>query len=193
MSLNPEPAAPEERAEHDLPPKSFADAAKEALEPEPHVNGADANGNGNGTFEQNGKRLKKQIDDLKTTGIQTPPDEEQQSLEGIGQDATPRSPTLKGHRRVASRSSQGSLGRKYGEQLQNELVREHEDSRGNSLATVKPPRELEKDARVDRKRRDSQLKTGREAGAGWARSKYVFTHGLVANSLLMNSGFDLRR
>ena len=31
MSLNAEPADPEERAEHDLPPKSYAEAAEEAL------------------------------------------------------------------------------------------------------------------------------------------------------------------
>lgn len=32
MSLNPEPADPQERQEHRLPPKSYADAAEEALE-----------------------------------------------------------------------------------------------------------------------------------------------------------------
>jgi hypothetical protein len=39
MSLNPEPAVPEEREAQHLPPKSFADAAQEALEPQSHANG----------------------------------------------------------------------------------------------------------------------------------------------------------
>lgn len=168
MSLNPEPAAPEERAEHHLPPKSFADAAKEALEPESHENQNDA------ASEQNGRRLKEQIDDLKTTGIQTPPDDEKQSLEGVGQDATPRSPTIKGHRRVGSRGSQGSLGRRSGDQVQSELVEKHDSGNGHSLASLQPPKGQDKDARTDLKRRNSELKTGREAGAGWAKSKYVW-------------------
>ncbi|KAL6706897.1 diacylglycerol O-acyltransferase 1 [Coniothyrium glycines] len=166
--LNPEPSAPEERKAHNLEPKSYADAAHEALEPESHADNTD------GTAEQTGRRLKSKIDDLKTTGIQTPPDDDKQSLEGVGQDATPRSPTIKGHRRVGSRGSHGSLGRKYGEQLQNELVERHRDSNGHALASVKPPQELEKVARIDRKRRNSELKTGREAGAGWATSKIRF-------------------
>ena len=39
MSLNPEPAVPEEREAQHLPPKSFAAAAQEALEPQSHANG----------------------------------------------------------------------------------------------------------------------------------------------------------
>ena len=39
MSLNSEPAVPEEREAQHLPPKSFADAAQEALEPQSHANG----------------------------------------------------------------------------------------------------------------------------------------------------------
>jgi hypothetical protein len=167
MSLNPEPAAPDERAEYNLPPKSYAEAAEVALEPESHANNTD------GTLEQGGKRLKSKIEDLKTTGIQTPPDDDKQSLEGVGQ--TPRSPTIKGHRRVASRGSHGSLGRKYGEQMQNELLEKHPDGNGHALASVKPLEELEKVPGTDLKRRNSELKSGRQAGAGWATSKYVHT------------------
>lgn len=49
---------------------------------------------------------------------------------------------------------------------------------GDTLTTVKPSQEIQlaqKDSRVDKplKRRNSELKAGRQAGAGWAQSKYV--------------------
>ena len=168
MSLNPEPSAPEERAVQDLPPKSYANAAEEALEPESHANNTD------GTLEHAGKRLRGKIDEVKANGIKIPPAEDRDSLEGVGMDSSPKSPTVKGHRRVASRGSHGSIGRKYGEQMQKDLYEKHQNGNGDALTTVKPPQELEKVGRTDAfRRRNSELKSGRQAGAGWARSKYA--------------------
>ncbi|KAF2854729.1 diacylglycerol O-acyltransferas-like protein 2B [Plenodomus tracheiphilus IPT5] len=172
MSLNPEPAAPEEREAQHLAPKSYADAAEEALHPESHVSQRD----GAGADEQNGngKRLKKRVDEIRTNGTTTPPKEDKQQLEGVGQDATPRSPTIKGHRRVASRGSHGSLGRKYGERIGSDLVEEKRNGNGDVLTTLGPSPELERVGRSNLTRRNSELKSGRKAGAGWATSKIRF-------------------
>ncbi|CAN9184078.1 unnamed protein product [Alternaria alternata] len=172
MSLNPEPSAPEERAEHHLPPKSYADAAEEALEPQSHANGTD------GTMEDSGYRSRGgKMDEVKTNGIRTPVDDDRTSLEGLGQDGSPRSPTVKGHRRVSSRNSHGSLGRKQGEQAQNGTHEKHANGHGETLTSVKPQQEFQvakADRRTDLKRRNSELTTGRQAGAGWSKSKIRF-------------------
>lgn len=165
MSLNPEPAAPEERAERNLPPKSYADAAEEALEPTSHANGA------NGAVEQQKKATKDKVDDVKTNGISIPAKDDAESLEGMGLDASPKSPTAKGHRRKGSRSSTGSIGRKHGEQMDVDVFEKHSNGNGDALVSVKPSQELEKDRRVDVKPPNAELKSGRQAGAGWARSK----------------------
>jgi len=168
MSLNPEPAAPEERAELDLPPKSYADAAEEALEREPasHANGTD------GTVDDAKQRLKSKINDAASNGIRIPAKGEAEKLEGVGLDGSPKSPT-RGHRRKGSRNSLGSPGRKHGEHTDMELFEKHPNGHGDTLVSVKPPRELEKDRRLDVKRKasNSELKSGRQAGLGWATSK----------------------
>lgn len=258
MSLNPEPAAPEEREAHALPPKSFADAAHEALEPQSHANGVNGAAEGakhtddvqtNGP-KANGVGVLRIVDtdghhedDKKSTTESTKESSEkssikdQESYEGAGTDETPKSPKAKTHRRKSSRSSLGSVGRTYGVSIKNDLKNaandvqneasnaannvqneaadvannaadkasdlknevdgtrekvEKETSRqlddaflqekprlvnGDVLTTVKPPKEAEKDKRIDKplKRRDSELKAGRQAGAGWAKSKYVRT------------------
>jgi hypothetical protein len=163
MSLNPEPSAPETRAELDLPPKSYADAAEEALEPQSHANGT------GGTVEQLKQHLRETSDGVEANGISISTNDGTESLEGVGQDATPKSPTVKGHHRKSSRNSNGSYGRKHGEQTGLQLFREHANGNGDALMTAKPPRELER--RTDVARRNAELTTGRQAGAGWARSK----------------------
>jgi len=166
MSLNPEPAVPEERAELDLPPKSYADAAEEALDAQQsHADGTD------GTIEDTTQRLRSKIEGVKANGIKIPSQEDTQSLEGVGQDATPKSPTVKGHHRKVSRSSKGSVGRKHGEQLESEMFEKHANGHSDALISVKPQQELEKERRTGLKRRNSELTAGRQAGAGWARSK----------------------
>lgn len=156
MSLNPEPSAPEERAERDLPPKSYADAAEEALHPGPQSH---ANGKNN---------------EVKPNGIPHAQEEDQTFHEGIGQDGTPRSPTAKGHRRVSSRSSQHTPGHKQDSHPPKAMFESHTNGNGHALTSVKPRQDIElakKDRRIDRKRRDSELTTGRQAGAGWSKSK----------------------
>jgi hypothetical protein len=256
MSLNAEPAAPEEREAQHLPPKSYADAAEEALEPQSHVNGTDGTAGGNAQHDHvetdgpkaNGVAVLRivdtnghQDDDKKPTTESTQESskessiKDQESYEGAGTDETPKSPKAKTHRRKGSRSSLGSVGRTYGVSIKNDLNNaateakdeasnatanvqngaanvandakdkatdlknevdgtrekvEKEASKkvddtflqekprlvnGDALTTVKPPKEAEKDNRIDKplKRRDSELKAGRQAGAGWAKSKYV--------------------
>jgi hypothetical protein len=171
MSLNPEPAAPEERAELHLPPKSYADAAEEALEPVSHANGTDG---AHDTVERAMHGLRHNAEDVKTNGINSFSEPDTEKLEGVGQDASPKSPTPKGHRRKGSRSSMGSSPRRNGGHTYTELVEEQPNGNGDALVTVKPSRELEKDRRVDFERRKPELKSGRQAGAGWATSKCVY-------------------
>jgi 2-acylglycerol O-acyltransferase 2 len=159
MSLNPEPSAPEERAEHNLPPKSYADAAEEALEsgPQSHANGT--------------------TDEVKTNGIHPTSDEEKTSHEGVGQDGSPKSPTARGHRRVSSRSSRRSSNHTQENQPPKDMFESHTNGNGDALTSVKPSQDVElpeKDRRIDRKRRNSELTTGRQAGAGWSKSKIRF-------------------
>lgn len=246
MSLNPEPAAPEQREAQDLPPKSFADAAHEALEPQSHANGADgaANTTQHDDVKTDGPKANgvavlkivdtngHQDDDKKPANGSVKDSssiKDQESYEGTGIDDTPKSPKAKTHRRKSSRSSLGSVGRTFGVSIKNDLknaatdthdkatdaVAETKDGanelkneldgaraklddaflqekprfiNGDTLTTVKPPKEAEKDNRIDRplKRRDSELKAGRQAGAGWAKSKCVYPpttrHYNIANS-----------
>lgn len=178
MSLNPEPSVPDEREEQDLPPKSYADAAEEAITPVSHVS--------NGSSKKSHKA--KSVENVQTNGrIHIPTDEETQEYEGSGQDNSPKSPT-RGHKRKTSSKSNGSIGRKHGEQLKNEVKNEvyekHENSNGKPLTSVKPPKDVEKDTPGPDapKRRDSTLMSGRQAGAGWQKSKYVYSHFATALS-----------
>jgi hypothetical protein len=196
MSLNPEPAAPEERAQLDLAPRSYTDAAKEALEPASHVHGTD------GTVEDAKLRLRSKIDSVKANGVHIPSVDDNDtlqhlrsranasntngnttpprldgadSLEGVGLDASPKSPTAKGHRRKGSRNLAASGSHKHGEPMGTELYEKHLNGHGDTLISLKPQPELEKDRRIDvaLKDRNRELKSGRQAGAGWGRSKYV--------------------
>jgi hypothetical protein len=172
MSLNPEPAAPEERAELHLPPKSYADAAEEALAPAPapasHVNGTGTDG----AVEHSMHRLRTKMNDIKAAGDPAAP-RDRTELEGVGLDATPKSPTAKGHRRKASRTSGGSPGRKHGSpgghggHLDPDVFEKRTNGHGRdgALISVKPPHEQKL------ARRSAELKSGRQAGAGWAKSR----------------------
>ncbi|KAF2441069.1 diacylglycerol O-acyltransferase 2A [Karstenula rhodostoma CBS 690.94] len=175
MSLNPEPSQPEERAEHNLEPKSYADAAEPTPEPQSHERQPD------GAADDAKEALKNKVDEhhneSKTNGtkvIRIVPAEE---YEGEGQDNSPKSPTRNAHRRKSSLKSNGSLGRKHGEQLQHELFAKHTDGNGDTLTSVKPTAEYEFETRKDQKpkqRRNSELKSGRQAGEGWHKSKIRF-------------------
>lgn len=258
MSLNAEPAVPEEREAQHLPPKSYADAAEEALEPPSHVNGTD------GAAESTTPSDRVETDGPRTNGVgvlritDTHMDEgngddkkslaepasasskqssikDQESYEGAGIDDTPKSPKAKSNRRKSSRSSLGSVGRTYGVSIKNDVknaatdvkhtanhvpnaatdlknqadgkIDEHEQrgkhqgsplhekpqlSNGEALTTVKPPMELEKTTRIEKsERRNSELKAGRQAGAGWAQSKYVRPLGRYEQLLTIVAEYDL--
>ncbi|KAJ4380277.1 diacylglycerol O-acyltransferase 1 [Didymella sp. IMI 355093] len=147
MSLNSEPAAPEEREAHHLPPKSFADAAHEALEPPSHANDTNSAAEGNNDAQHghvnsdephaNGVKVLKIVDtgadghhddDNKKSASESTKDssqessiKDQESYEGTGIEDTPKSPKGKTHRRKGSRSSLGSVGRTYGVSIKNDL------------------------------------------------------------------------
>ncbi|KAJ4408158.1 diacylglycerol O-acyltransferase 1 [Didymella pomorum] len=148
MSLNPEPAAPEEREAHRLPPKSFADAAHEALEPQSHANGTDGAAENHKDAQHddrknpdglpaNGVKVLKIVDtgadghhddDKKSTAESNQESskdsssiKDQESYEGTGIEDTPKSPKGKTHRRKGSRSSLGSVGRTYGVSIKNDM------------------------------------------------------------------------
>lgn len=179
MSLNAEPSQPDERAEHNLEPKSYAAAAEEALqnepEPEPQshesqTDGALNNAKGVLTNKNHQNHNDTQVNGTKI--IRIVPAEE---FEGEGQDNSPKSPSRNSHRRKSSLKSNGSIGRKHGEQLQHQVFEKHTDGNGDTLTSVKPSPEFELETRTDKKpmRRNSELKSGRQAGEGWHRSKYV--------------------
>jgi len=147
-----EPSQPEEREARDLPPKSYAEAAEEGL-----------------TDESKDQKARN-IENIQANGkIKIPTHEEKDyyELEGAGQDNSPKSPTARGHRRKSSLRSNGSVGRKHGEQLTNGTLTSFKPGSDEDDSTLRsrdgPPM----------KRRDSTLKSGRQAGAGWHRSKYV--------------------
>jgi hypothetical protein len=162
-----EPSQPEARDALDLPPKSYADAAEEALK---HTH----NGASDGIKDNKAKH----VGHIQTNGRITIPsgkdDHEQVELEGAGQDNSPKSPT-RGHRRKASSiKSNGSIGRKHGENLSNGInqsltsgikLESGEDDENEAVARKKQE--------APKKRRESELKSGRQAGAGWQKSKYV--------------------
>ncbi|KAF2133903.1 diacylglycerol O-acyltransferas-like protein 2B [Dothidotthia symphoricarpi CBS 119687] len=165
MSLNPEPSAPDERAAHDLAPKSYADAAEDALAPESHVEHTD------GAHDS----TKHKFNESRSNGADYMSDtDDRESLEGMGLDASPRSPS-RGHRRKMSRSSVGSVGRKQGALLDRDVYERHTNGHGDALTSLAPPADVLKVARIDGvQRRNSQLKSGRQAGAGWHTSKIRF-------------------
>ncbi|PVH94961.1 DAGAT-domain-containing protein [Periconia macrospinosa] len=193
MSLNPEPSQPQERAQHDLPPKSYADAAEEALEPQQsHANGnghAGLNAEPSQPDEPDGAHdpaPKPKVLNITTNGagaVQTASPDDVEKYEGAGLENGPRSPG-RGHRRKTSSKSNGSIGRKHGEVLKGEeneefeVYQKHEGRNGNTLTSVRTQDGYNKDAYTDKKkpskRRNSELKSGRQAGAGWHRSKIRF-------------------
>jgi len=155
-SLNPEPAAPEDRAHEHLPPKSYADAAQEV------VVGDSKNTNGHDYKHVNGNAK---------------------------------------HSCSAEQSRAPSHDTNIGKRINDDKVKfeKYSDGNGSVLTSVKPDPSYEENLKHNRDTaptsRDpsenpaerpeqekisyqqditkSQLKTGRQAGAGWERSAYV--------------------
>ncbi|KAF2645800.1 diacylglycerol O-acyltransferase 2 [Massarina eburnea CBS 473.64] len=183
MSLNAEPSKPEERAQHDLAPKSYADAAEEALESSRGINGHHSpalNVEPSKADERAAKHLppksyaaaaEEAVDDKLVNGAH---------------DVAPKPRALEsktnGNGKIQLHKPNGSIGRKHGEVIKEdtdddyEVYEKHEESNGHALTSVKPQDGYEKEMRIDKRpaRRMSELKSGRRAGAGWHKSKIRF-------------------
>lgn len=188
MALPAEPAAPQERRAHNLPPKSYAEAAEEALSPQsadlnerevlnlPPRSYAEAC---EGAIAIDSQPEKKQSHKAKLFDSSQPngritiaTDEDREQYESIGEDDSPRSPD----RRRSSVKSIGSIGRKPGAELETEVFEKHQNGTGMPLTSVKVSGEYEKNnsARDGPRVRESTLMSGRQAGAGWQKSRYAF-------------------
>lgn len=157
VSLNAEPANPEDRAHEHFPPKSYADAAHEAVDDgsSQSVNDNDyKHVNGNAKHSDSGTSSRKSSHDT-NTGKHIDEDklEFEKYLDDNGSVLVSVKPdpsyeeNLKHNRETAPRS--------------------REPSRSDSDRSKQPEPSRQQDTTK------SQLKAGREAGAGWERSAYV--------------------
>lgn len=145
-ALNSEPADPQERAEHQLPPKSYADAAQEATENGLTSNGHDYEKTNGSSSQENGTAEKAASVTVNAGGKST---EERVVFErysnGNGSVLTSVRPDPN-----------------YEEHLKHD----------REVA----PRKTVESSKSKPRRQDtpkSQLKSGRKAGAGWQQSAYV--------------------
>ncbi|KAF2281061.1 diacylglycerol O-acyltransferas-like protein 2B [Westerdykella ornata] len=156
---NPEPADPNERKTRHLPPKSYAEAAKEDIVDAPVDMKKSDRAKSVQTIQANGK-------------ITIPTSEDKEHYEGRGEDDSPRSPD----RRRSSVKSLGSPRRKHGGQLESEIFEKHQNGTGMPLTSVKVSEKYAKSTRTPDapRRRTSTLMSGKQAGAGWQKSKIRF-------------------
>lgn len=145
-ALNPEPADPQERAEHDLPPKSYAEAAQEATDNDSVQNGND-NKKVNGSSPQ-----------------------ENGTAERAAQVTVNAGGKLNQERIVFERYSNGD-----GSVLTSVRPDPHYEEFLKHDRQVAPKKSAEL-SKTKPRRQDtpkSQLKSGRKAGEGWQQSAYV--------------------
>ncbi|KAK4500503.1 hypothetical protein PRZ48_008692 [Zasmidium cellare] len=175
---------PKGRLENKDSHESYAGAVKEHA---PSANGL-PNGDGHGMPVP-------QLPDLRagskrTNGAVTP-----DTFDGVGEDEAPRSPTRKAHKRVSSRSLNGTAARQVsgGKGVDGTAEKKLEpgaviyenirNKSGDNLASIKPDAgyELALQQREDKpptseqpadelRRKESELVSGRRAGAGWSTS-----------------------
>lgn len=152
--LNPEPADPEERAHEHLPPKSYADAAHEAVDGE---SGQDMNGNdhehvnGNVKHSDSGPSSRKSSNN--TNGERHVDEDKVQFEKYVDSN---------GSALVSVKPDPG-----YEENLKHNgetAPRSIESSRSDSNRAKQPVPSRQQDTTK------TQLQTGREAGAGWEKS-----------------------
>jgi 2-acylglycerol O-acyltransferase 2 len=222
MSLNAEPAAPEERETHHLPPKSYAEAAEAPAESQIYYPSEtnDSGGpedskprpltplngiNGNQHRDENGDHEKSYAEVLEApprpqdaptshlhnwaldhspavteqsngTAKSTPPPiaPEKEQYEGSGQDDSPKSPK-KGHKRHSSLNSNGSTPSRPSSRSKHQIYHEHNNGNGGLLASVKPTEDYDHNlaAKKGKPHKKGQLVHGKQAGAGWTKSKYA--------------------
>ena len=145
--LNPEPSQPQDRAAHDLPPKSYADAVYEPDDEREQTNGLPKYSKGNGTYEPTFSNTTNGFADSKENGH----------------------PQKLGEEKVLFEKHTGEDGYTLTSIKPNES---YEKSLQHDAETA-PKKDLA--AKKSAKRQDvpgSQLASGRKAGAGWNSSAY---------------------
>ena len=123
-----------------------AEPKQQHLSPNSYV---DAAGGNVDTFSQNGR----------------PPPE---LYSGQGEDATPRSPRRTSHKKSTSLKTNGISKEKKDGQV---VVERYEDKDGEHLVSIRQAWDRGKGKQMAA-RRNSELVSGRKAGAGWEQSQY---------------------
>lgn len=156
MSLNPEPADPEERQAHHLAPKSFADAAHEAVEPVKYD--TDQTTKKNAVLKTNGHHVTKSEDEG--------PSPVRDFHRPFGKSYATAAIDAKDDQTVPHAKQ---VDKTNGIQTTNGI-------NGDRLATVKPNGITPKKDDMGRsnvlrsRSSNAQLQSGRQAGSGWGNS-----------------------
>ena len=150
MSLDPELSLPEVRAQHHLPLKSYAQAADEALQPTPHTHEADD------TLENGiATRSRGEIQPPNSNGVAGPTRRHVEDTEDTS------------HSNDDAQNHNGHVNGVSNNNSSHNHV--------HALTRIKSLQTTEQIRRIDSfKPRNSELKTGRQAGAGWSKSKIRF-------------------
>ncbi|KAF1984546.1 DAGAT-domain-containing protein [Aulographum hederae CBS 113979] len=171
MALNAEPSKPEERESRHLAPKSYVNAAEEALEDGVQEKAKQLNGKQPETKKStgNGQQKNGAVQPVRN-GVTTPGE---YTGSGILDQPSSRSP-VRAHRRKASKNSLKSADSK--EELKAEknglVLEEFHGARGDRLTSVKPSDDYASSRQdtLDKPKRRSELVSGRKAGLGWDTS-----------------------
>lgn len=147
MATTATPETPATPATLNPEPSLPAERKQQHLSPKSYVEAAEENVD---TFSQNGR----------------PPPE---LYSGQGEDATPRSPRRTPHKKSGSIKTNGISKEKTDGQV---LVEKYEDKDGEHLVSVKQAGDRGKGKPLAA-RRNSELVSGRKAGAGWEQSQYA--------------------
>lgn len=195
-ALNPEPADPQERADHHLPPKTYAGAVSEDPPSASPVNGttspqASDNTSSNGTIshslnpepadpqERASQHLppKSYAASVSQTSEQNGHADEPPSVVITKSDLQPSHKEKLVNEGYTSQDGRDSLtSLKVGEQ--------HQKSLRHSQRTASPAKHKN---HQKRKEAPEELASGRKAGAGWERSAYDMSFDPLRNSLLIAS------
>lgn len=174
MSQNASPSQPQDRLQADMTPKSYAEAAEKP---------ADA---GQKKSKGSKKKKSKSNGSLNNASVPQPQDDlpvpQPPASEKSFADAAVAPPEhsqvdgvsspVNGHN--SSETPDGPKDSKKTEDEKKVIYERLEGPHGVRLTSVKPDDEFEKEHRQDNKKEEKpELTSGREAGKGWERSKYV--------------------
>lgn len=164
MSLNAEPSLPQEREAQHLPPKSYAEAAEQQAPNK--ANGIDVKKTqelNKHSFNENGS--------IPVNGNVTPNGQDKGEYIGSGQDDSRLSPVRRGHKRNSSLKSNGSVQEEKDDSRSSQIFEKYHDGDGE-LPTIVKPSDDNEELRQDKKEaKKDELLAGRQAGAGWHRSR----------------------